>query len=450
MTRLGRIYSSIVFKNISVIIAAGIINVLFGQNGWFPNERFSQFIDPLYTYVIPLLLAFTGGKITGGHRGGLVASLAVLGLIQSSDIPMIIGAIFFSPPIGSVFSKLEKAVKGYFPIGSELLLTNIIDAMVSILLLFLMCFIIGPILNNGILLLNRGLITFIQSDWLPFVSFVIEPAKVLFLNNISNHGIVGPLGVQQTKELGKSIFFLLEANPGPGLGMLLACFVRGSNEEKVRLKSTIAIQSIGGIHEVYFPYVLSKPILFLSVIAGGFTGVFLFSTFQVGLVSTASPASILFIFFLTPKHDFIFLFIGIALSAFVSFLLSFLFLKQGASFIDQTEENEQSPVIPNQTQVHLQPIRRVIVACDGGMASSSMEAAILRKKLQSSPLDLVVDYSSIDEIPKDTDVIICHRRFSPSIASNYPGILNFGLHSLSNESEYTNIIKTLEEMTDNK
>ncbi|MEZ5089394.1 MAG: hypothetical protein R2719_06495 [Micropruina sp.] len=49
---------------------------------------------------------------------------------------------------------------------------------------------------------------------------LIEPAKILFLNNAINHGILTPLGLAEAAESGKSILFLLEANPGPGLGLL--------------------------------------------------------------------------------------------------------------------------------------------------------------------------------------------------------------------------------------
>lgn len=236
MNRLGRTFSMIVYQNISIVISAGIINILFGQNGWWPDTQLSQFIDPLYHYVIPLLLAYTGGKIYGGQRGGIIASVSVLGLIISSEIPMIVGAILFSPLIGRVFHYIETRIKHFFPIGTELLFRNLTDACLSIIFMFFFYKCVGPLFNISFQKFSQLMIIFIESGWLPFVSIIIEPAKVLFFNNVINHGIVGPLGIQQTKELGKSIFFLLEANPGPGLGVLLAYYWKVKKKDDLKSK----------------------------------------------------------------------------------------------------------------------------------------------------------------------------------------------------------------------
>lgn len=458
MRIIGKVCSSIVYRNISVVIAAGILSILFGKSGWWPHKEFNQFLDALYYYVIPLLLAFTGGRVYGGQRGGIISSVALLGLILSSDVPMIIGAIIFSPLIGWAFHKLEKTVKVYFPIGTELLLNNVIDAVLSLSLMFSMYFIVGPIFNKTIAYFSEGMLVFINSNWLPILAFIIEPAKTLFLNNIINHGIVGPLGIQQSKELGKSIFFLLESNPGPGLGMLLACYFKVREEEKPNLKATLGIQLIGGIHEVYFPYVLRRPILLLPVIAGGFIGIFIFQFLNAGLVSTASPASILFILFLAPKSDLLSIVLAISCSTFVSWFLSSLLLKKEITFYDKTETEEMLTEIrhiqalPNKEvkvkeREEKKKVEKVIVACDGGMASSAMGSAILKKKLRSSPLKIDIDYMAVDEIPSDADIIISHQRLSSTIKVQHPEVLYFGLYSLSNAQEYDKIVEYIEEVS---
>jgi mannitol PTS system EIICBA or EIICB component len=452
MNRIGRIYSSIVFQNISIMIAAGILNILFGANGWKPDAVISQFIDPIYRYVLPLMLAYTGGKLFGGHRGGIVANVAMIGLIMTSDMPMIIGAIVFSPLIGWLSAWIERRTQDYIPIGSELLIINLIDAALGISLLLAGYFMIGPLMNDILKQINNGLIMLVESVWLPFLSLIIEPAKVMFLNNLINHGIVAPFGIQQTRELGKSVIFLVEANPGPGFGVLLAYLMTARKEEKPALRGTAGIQLIGGIHEVYFPYILMKPALFLAVIAGGFTGITLFQLFNVGLVSAASPASILLILFLAPQEDALFILVGIGLSALVSYIVAHFILVRSDAHRSETsmepfpftlsEKNERpSIVIRDEQPSCLSPIHHVTISCDGGMASSAMGAAILRRKVKEAGLtNIQIDHRSIDDIPSHTDLVVIQEQLKKRMDQKHQSVPTVGLHSLSNLLEYDDIV----------
>ncbi|WP_285766772.1 PTS transporter subunit EIIC [Peribacillus sp. SI8-4] len=452
MNRIGRIYSSIVFQNISIIIAAGILNILFGANGWKPDAVISSFIDPIYRYVLPLMLAYTGGKLFGGHSGGIVANVAMIGLIMASDMPMIIGAILFSPLIGWLSAWVGRRTQDYIPIGSELLIANLIDALLGIGLMLIGYFLIGPLMNEVLKHVNNGLVMLVGSAWLPFLSLIIEPAKVMFLNNLINHGIVAPFGIQQARELGKSIIFLVEANPGPGFGVLLAYLMTSSKEDKPSLRGTAGIQLFGGIHEVYFPYILMKPALFFAVIAGGFTGISFFQLFDVGLVSTASPGSILLILFLAPQKDILVIFAGIGLSAAVSCLVAHFILVRskpkrsgapmGSLNLPLNQKNERpSIMILDEQPALLTSIRHVTVSCDGGMASSAMGAAILRRKVKEAGLaHIQIEHRSIDDIPSNTDLIVIQNQLKKRLNQMRQSIPIIGLNSLSNIQEYDDII----------
>ncbi|AOH54900.1 hypothetical protein ABE28_011105 [Peribacillus muralis] len=452
MNRIGRIYSSIVFQNISIIIAAGILNILFGENGWKPDAVISQFIDPIYRYVLPLMLAYTGGKMFGGHSGGIVANLAMIGLIMASNMPMIIGAIMFSPLIGMLTAWMERRTQDYIPIGSELLVANLIDAMLGIGLMLAGYYMVGPLMNDVLKHINNGLVMLVGSAWLPFLSLIIEPGKVMFLNNLINHGIVAPFGIQQARELGKSVIFLVEANPGPGFGILLAYMMTSSKEEKPSLRGTAGIQLFGGIHEVYFPYILMKPALFIAVIAGGFAGISFFQLFDVGLVSAASPGSILLILFLAPQKDILLILAGIGISAVVSciiahFILVRSYVKRSVAPMESltlplAEKNERPRIVVLDEQPSpLSTIQHVTISCDGGMASSAMGAAILRRKMKEAGLpNIGIEHRSIDDIPIGTDLIIIQNHLKKRMNQTHQSIPIIGLNSLSNMHEYDDIV----------
>ncbi|MEC1548495.1 PTS sugar transporter subunit IIA [Bacillus rugosus] len=436
MKNLLRMYSAIVYQNMILVITAGLVNTLFGERGWLPNPRFSPVIDSLYLLVIPLIFAYTGGRMTAGQRGGITASAGVLGLTLSSDLSMILPALLLGPLFGWLYKQCERFTQHRFPIGMELLFSHVTGALLSTVFLLFCLYVAGPAGNSVITHFYHAVLIVAKSVWLPAAACFIEPGKVLFLNNVMNHGILGPIGIQQTKELGKSIFFLLEANPGPGLGVLAARFFCLQKEERLVLKTAIGIHAIGGIHEVYFPYILKCPLLFLPLIAGSAAGIAVFSFFDTGLVSTASPASALLILSLTPKGDTLFVAAGMLISCTVSLVLAYPIF---SAFDFKAETG-----LP----AHLEPVsalhpQKLIVTCDGGLASSAMGAAILKKLTQQNWPELQISYAAIHQIPQDTDVIIGQQHLKPEAKKYNPNIPYIGLISLADESEYDKVLSYL-------
>ena len=273
--RLGTALSGMVMPNIGGFIAWGIITALFIPTGYLPNKNFAELVGPMLTYLLPLLIAYTGGKNSyGDGRGGVVGAIAAMGVIVGTDIPMFIGAMAMGPLAGWLMKKFDQAVQPKIKAGFEMLVNNFSAGILGFILALFGYTLIGPIVEALTNLMAKGVETIINAHLLPLANIFIEPAKILFLNNAINHGILTPIGTEQVAATGKSILFLLEANPGPGLGLLLAFMFFGKGSAKATAPGAIIIHFLGGIHEIYFPYVMMKPALFLAVIAGGVTGTF--------------------------------------------------------------------------------------------------------------------------------------------------------------------------------
>ncbi len=264
----GRFLSGMVMPNIGAFIAWGLITALFMENGWFPNERIAQLISPMSSMLLPLLIAYTGGEVVAGKRGGVIGAIATMGAIVGSDIPMFIGAMIVGPLSAWVIKKFDKLMENHIKTGFEMLVNNFSLGIIGAILTLIAMYAITPFVNVMNSALSAGVGFFVDHGLLPLTSIFIEPAKVLFLNNAINHGILSPMGIQQVEEAGKSIFFLLEANPGPGLGILLAYCIAGKGNAKSSAPGAAIIHFFGGIHEIYFPYILMNPFLILAAIAG--------------------------------------------------------------------------------------------------------------------------------------------------------------------------------------
>ncbi|MFC4766755.1 PTS mannitol transporter subunit IICBA [Effusibacillus consociatus] len=472
MNKVGRLLSAIVFQNIAALIAVGIIRSLFGVYGWWPDDRIYLLVDPMLNILIPVLLGYTGGRLLGGQRGAVVASVVTLGLVLASSVPMIIGAMIVGPLTGWLMGRLDKTLENRLPVGFELMVANLLAAVLAVVLTVVCFTYVGQTLSAGIKWLNTLMEEVIHSGWLPLAAVFIEPGKVLFFNNVMNHGILGPLGIQQAKDLGKSIFFLLESNPGPGLGMLLAYLLKTRGEQRKAVKVSIVIHSLGGIHEVYFPYVLMNPVLFLSVIAGGITGVAVFQHLDAGVVATPSPGSIFFLIALAPRDDILAVLCGVILSAAVSFVTAFFMLKSTsespstnmkleelaeleglqhvekwesshpvvAASMETKEKTAESDIALNAAQ---RRIRTIVFACDAGMASSAMGAALLKKRLKLADLAIVVKNSSVDDIPKDADLIVTHKNLTSRALRNAPEREHVSIDSFTDVAFYDNLIERL-------
>jgi len=325
----GKFLSNMVLPNIGAFIIWGVISALFIPTGWFPNEHFAQLINPMIIYLLPMLIGYSGGKLVCGERGGIVGAAATMGAIVGTDVPMFLGAMIVGPLSALVLKQFDNAVEGKVKSGFEMLVNNLSTGIIGAIATLSAFVVIGPFIEVLTNLLMGGVNTLVESGLLPLTSILVEPAKVMFLNNAVNHGIFTPLGVQQSVQSGQSIYFLIEANPGPGLGLLLSYFFFGKNQSKRIGGGAAIIHFFGGIHEVYFPYVFMNPRLILGLIAGGMTGVFTLTFFDAGLVSAASPGSIFSVMLMTPKSSLIAVPLSIALSAMVTFIISAILLKAG-------------------------------------------------------------------------------------------------------------------------
>ena len=328
---VGRFLSNMVMPNIGAFIAWGLISALFIPSGWLPNEELAQLVDPLILYLIPLLISYTGGRMVGGDRGAIVGAITAMGLIVGSDIPMLMGAMIAGPMGAVAIKQFDLWVRGKVKSGFEMLVDNFSAGVIGMLGAIVAFYFIGPAVKVVSVMLAAGAEAMVDNGTLPLLSILIEPAKVLFLNNAINHGVLSPLGIQQAEHIGYSLFFLLESNPGPGLGVLLAYMVMGKQWEKQTAAGASFIHLFGGIQEVYFPYVMMNPRLLLAVIAGGMAGISTLVVFDAGLISAASPGSIVAILIMTPKSSMVGVVLSVIAATAVSFFVSLVLMKSQAA-----------------------------------------------------------------------------------------------------------------------
>lgn len=461
--RMGSNLSGLIMPNIGAFIAWGLITALFIPTGWIPNEHLAQLVDPMITYLLPLLIGFTGGNMVYGARGGVVGATAAIGVIVGADIPMFLGAMIMGPLGGWAIKVIDRLLEGKVRSGFEMLVNNFSAGIVAALLTIAAYLAIGPIVLGLNKILAAGVEVIIGAGLLPLANIFIEPAKVLFLNNAINHGILSPIGVDQAAKTGKSILFLLESNPGPGLGILLAYWLFGKGMAKQSAPGAVVIHFLGGIHEIYFPYILMKPALILAAIAGGVSGVFTFTLFGAGLVAVPSPGSIFALLAMTPRGGYIGILAGVLVATTVSFLVSALFLKRNAT-VDEGDLEEATRSMeamkgkkstaaaavaeglePALEQNEEQPINKIVFACDAGMGSSAMGASILKNKVKKAGLDIEVTNTAISKLPDDADVVITHKNLTDRAKAKLPQARHISVENFMSSPEYDALIDRLKE-----
>ena len=423
--KLGSYLSSMVMPNIGAFIAWGIITALFMADGWLPNEQLSSLIEPMQVYLLPLLIGYTGGKLVYEKTGGVIGAIATMGVIVGSDVPMFIGAMIMGPLAGWLIKKFDDYFSDKIPSGFEMLVNNFSVGIIGFLLAIAGFYTIGPIVTGFTNILAQGVAWIVARGLLPLANVFIEPAKILFLNNAINHGILTPLGTQQVAEMGRSVLFLLEANPGPGLGVLGAFMFFGKGSAKSSSPGAMIIHFLGGIHEIYFPYVLMKPLMFLAVIAGGVSGTFIFQLFGAGLSGASSPGSIIAILGMASPGSHIGVILGVLVSAAVSFGVGVLVLKfdrsgneedlesaqasiqaSKAESKGQDSDGEETTSTPAEGAPNPENIDNIIFACDAGMGSSAMGASLLRKKAQKQGFDMSITNSSINNLKDSGNTLV--------------------------------------------
>jgi PTS system mannitol-specific IIC component len=445
--RFGRFLSGMVMPNIGAFIAWGLITALFIETGWMRNDYLAKLVGPMITYLLPLLIGYTGGKAVGGTRGGVLGAIATMGVVVGSSVPMFIGAMIVGPIGGWCIKKFDKAVEGKIPAGFEMLVNNFSAGIIGAGLALLAYSSIGPVVSSGSEALGAGVKTIVNAGLLPFTSILVEPAKILFLNNAINHGVFSPLGINEAKEIGKSIFFMIESNPGPGLGILLAYWVFAKGSIKQSAPGAVIIHFFGGIHEIYFPYVLMNPVLILAAIAGGMSGVFTFSILGGGLVAPPSPGSIFAQLAMTPRGGYFATLAGITVSAAVSFIVAAYFVKRSANKFDDSELEEAKDKM-KELKGTAKPavktnVKRVIFACDAGMGSSAMGASTLRNKFKKAGLNIEVVNFAVDEIPADAEIVITHESLTERARTRAPKAEHISIKNFMNSPEYDDLVKRL-------
>ncbi|WP_074034710.1 PTS mannitol transporter subunit IICB [Exiguobacterium profundum] len=449
--RFGSFLSGMVMPNIGAFIAWGIITALFIPTGWWPNEKLAELVGPTITYLLPLLIGFTGGKLLHDVRGGVVGALATMGVIVGTDIPMFLGAMIMGPLGGYVIRQVDRALEGKVKAGFEMLVNNFSVGIIGGLLMLGGFEIFGPIMSALDKVMAAGVDWIVGAKLLPIASLFIEPAKVLFLNNAINHGILSPLGVDQVADAGKSVLFLLEANPGPGLGLLLAYMFFAKGAAKRTAPGAAIIHFLGGIHEIYFPYVLMKPVLILAMIAGGATGIFTFVLFDVGLVAPASPGSIFAILAMASRGSYLGLVAGILLSAAVTFAVASVILKSSAAEEVSLEEATQNVSAMKGKQSYastlvtdrLDKVDHIIFACDAGMGSSAMGASVLRNKVNKANLPIKVTNTSISNLPKDAQFVITHEDLTERAEAQAPDAIHRSVTNFLNADYYDQLVEEI-------
>jgi PTS system mannitol-specific IIC component len=341
--RFGGQLASMVMPNIGAFIAWGLITALFIPTGWTPNAHIAQLVDPMIKILLPVLIGYTGGRLVHGQRGAVVGAVATIGIAVGADIPMFLGAMVIGPLAGYLLKLFDEHIGSRAGAGFKMLVDNFSAGIIGGLMAVLGMLGIGPVVEAITKGLGNGVQALIDIHLLPLVSIIVEPAKVLFLNNAINHGVLSPLGVSQSASSGKAIEFLIEPNPGPGLGILLAITFFGAKAMRATAPGAIIIQFFGGIHEIYFPYILAAPRLILAAIAGGAAGVFVFSLTGAGLTATPSPGSIIAVLAVTPKGGFVGVIAGVLVAAAVSFVVASVLLKFGRG----AKEEEQKQQLAN-------------------------------------------------------------------------------------------------------
>lgn len=474
--RFGTFLSGMIMPNIAAFIAWGFITAFFIPTGWTPVPQLGGFPDaegneyiglvgPMITYLLPLLIANTAGRMVYGARGGVVATIATMGVIVGSPVPMFIGAMIVGPLSAWLMKRIDALWAGKIRAGFEMLVDNFSAGILGFLLALGAFFGIAPVVTALSNALGEGARILTETGLLPLASLVIEPGKVLFLNNAINQGVLTPLGVQQAEETGKSILFLLEANAGPGLGLLLAFTFFGVGIARASAPGAIIIQFLGGIHEIYFPYVLMKPLLIVALIGGGMTGVATNLLLDGGLRAPASPGSIFAILLQTASDSYVAVILSVILSATVTFLIASVILRASrkrdlealeakgdafSSAVDQNSANKgresdvsrllgtDAAAAGATTDVR---IKNIVFACDAGMGSSAMGATVLRKKLKDAGVEgVTVTNKAIANLDAEADLIVTHQDLTPRAKQAAPGAVHVSVDNFMSSPTYDDVV----------
>lgn len=456
--KFGGFLAGMVIPNIGAFIAWGLITALFLETGWLPNEQLATMIGPMLQYLLPILIAYTGGRMVYGQRGAVAGAVAASGAIFGSEIPMFLAAMILGPLGGWVMKKVDTVLDGKIPSGFEMLINNFSIGIVGLILAVFSFYVISPAIAGATAAATSGINFLIDKGLYPLLAVIIEPAKVLFLNNAIDQGIFVPLGAAQILEHGgKTLFYMLVSSPAPGAGILLAYAFFGKGNSKKSAPSALLIQFIGGIHEVYFPYVLMKPLMFLAVIAGGVAQIIVWVLLNAGLAGYPHPGSIVSFLIMLPKGGAVPVLLGILAGIAASAACAALILKTDHSS-EEDEDISLSSDIENMLGVNTKSdssetemvntwktadIEKVIFACDAGIGSSAMGSGILKKKIKDAELNILVENSAVDTVDKKTKVIVTHKKLEKRARDAAPKAVVLTVESFLNDPTYDILVEAL-------
>lgn len=493
----GSFLSSMIMPNIGAFIAWGFIAAIFIDNGWLPNKDLAQLADPMIKFLIPLLIAFSGGRLIHGLRGGIIAATSTMGVIVAlPDTPMLLGAMIMGPLVGWLMKKTDEIVQPRTPQGFEMLFNNFSAGILGFIMTILSFEILAPIMKFIMHILSVAVEALVHAHLLPIVSIIVEPAKIVFLNNAINHGVFTPLGADQAATAGQSILYAIESNPGPGFGVLLAYMIFGKGTAKATSYGAGIIHFLGGIHEIYFPYVLMRPMLFISVILGGMTGVATYQATGFGFKSPASPGSFIVYCINAPRGEFLHMLLGVVLATLVSFAVSAIILKftkepkqdleaataqmeatkgkksSVSSKLSSKENNQQASttgatagatsteesnnseddadqLLDNYNTEDVDAhdysnVNHVIFACDAGIGSSAMGASMLRNKFKKAGIsDVNVTNTVINQLPNDAQLVITQKTLTDRAIKQVPNAIHISVDNFLNSPRYEELLNNL-------
>ncbi|THE07228.1 PTS mannitol transporter subunit IICB [Microbacterium oleivorans] len=479
---------------IPALIAWGIFTAFFIEKGWTPNAQLATIVGPFIHYLLPILIAYLGGHLVYAVRGGVVGAIATFGVIAGSDfliaqvnatlpadnqlgeVNMFIGAMIMAPLAAWTMKMLDRLWEGKVRAGFEMLV-NMFSAGIWGFVMAIVGFYPLAWLINGLMnVLSTAVNWLVETNLLPLTSIIIEPAKVFFLNNALNHGVLTPLGLDQaaSSDAGGSILFLLEANPGPGLGLLLAFTFFGIGAARASAPGAAIIQFFGGIHEVYFPYALMKPILIVALIAGGMTGVTTNMLLGGMLRAPAAPGSILAVMAQVANNSYVAVILSVVLSAAVTFIVASIILRASrkrdlaaaelgtdsfSAAVSQTEANKgkksdalsglrgsaSAPVAESAatgTAVADREISNVVFACDAGMGSSAMGASVLRNKFKKAGVEgVTVTNKAIANLDPSADLVITQQQLTDRARGVTPDSLHVSVDNFMNSPKYDEVVE---------
>ena len=482
--RFGTFLSGMIMPNIPALIAWGIFTMFFISAGFTPNKDLSTIVGPFIHYLLPILIAYTGGHMVYGVRGAVVAAIGTFGAIAGSDlliaqfnetqpadnqlgqIHMFIGAMIMAPIAAYTMKWLDSLWENKIKAGLEMLVNMFSAGIWGFVMAIVGFYPLAWIVNGVMTVLSNGVNWLVANNLLPLTSIIIEPAKVFFLNNAINHGVLTPLGLSQAAgPTHRSILFLLEANPGPGVGLLLAFTVFGIGAAKASAPGAAFIQFIGGIHEVYFPYALMKPILILALIAGGMTGVTTNMLLGGALRAPAAPGSILAVIAQIAPGAYFPVLLSVVLSAAVTFVIASIILRASRkrdleaeaagsdkfeAAISATEANKgkSSDALAGLRTLSAPAgaVKTIVFACDAGMGSSATGASVLRKKIQAAGYpDVKVVNKAIASLDDSYDVVVSHKDLMARATASTPSAVHVSVDNFIGAPQYDDVVEMVKQ-----